>query len=326
AMPAVSPSAAAAAAAAASAAAADIEPTVPVVRPPAATPAPLPQRPQRADGRIAGWDAPSDPDAIGAGVSRRQPTPGPPPQQPLPTQMQRQLDQLHAERQPPQQPQQGGHQRLSAYPPQPQFSPQGYQQQPGPQGYQQPAPGQPYQGPGGRYPEQQRHDRYQDRYQDQYPDQHQERGGYQPSQFQASAAAPPRPVAYTPNQQPVMPRQPPPRERDRERDRDRGRDREPARPPVQKTVVKRRRGMPLGCLVKLMILGLIGFGIYTGVNWTMAKINGASRDLNYWISREWHQIAQKVNVEKKKLPPALQPSDLPTSAPVTIPGGGGKTS
>ncbi|NUP49957.1 MAG: hypothetical protein HOW97_21985, partial [Catenulispora sp.] len=277
--------------------------------------APLPQRPQRADGRIAGWDAPSDPDAIGAGVSRR---PAEPPRvpgwdapsdpnaigaggsrrqppQPLPTQMQRQLDQLHQERQPP--PQQGNQQRLAAYPPQPQFAPQGYQQ-PGPQGYQQPAPGQPYQAPGGHY---------------------QDQGGYQPSQFQGNAAAPPRPVAYTPNQQPVLPRQPPPRERDRERDRDR--DREPARPPVQKTVVKRRRGMPLGCLVKLAILGLIGFGIYTGVNWVMAKVNGASHDLNNWVSNEWHQIAKKVNLEKNKLPKQMQPTDLPTSAPISIPVG-----
>ncbi|GAA1981337.1 serine/threonine-protein kinase [Catenulispora subtropica] len=302
AMPAVSPAAAAAAAAAASAAAADIEPTVPVVRP-ANLPAPLPQRPQRADGRIAGWDAPSEPDAIGAGVSRRQP--GPPQPQPLPTQMQRQLDQLHQERQPD--PRQGqAHQRLSAYPPQPQFAPQGYQQ-PGPQGYQQPAPGQPYQAPGGRYQDQ--GGRYQDQYQDQ--------GGYQPSQFQASAAAPPRPVAYTPNQPPVMPpRQPPPREREREQPR--------KQPPVQKTVVKRRRGMPLGCLIKLAILGLVGFGIYTGVNYAMAKINGASHDLNNWVSHEWHQIAQKINLEKDKLPDKVKPSiNVPTDLPSipSIPGG-----
>ncbi|MBW8802655.1 MAG: protein kinase [Catenulisporales bacterium] len=307
AMPHVSAAAAAAAAAAASAAAADIEPTVPVVRP-AANPAPLPQRPQRVDGRIAGWDAPSEPDAIGAGVSRRAAEPpkvpgwdapsdpnaigagvsrrpsGPPPQQQLPPQMQRQLDHLHQEHQP--EPSQNQHQRLAAYPPQPQFAPQGYQQpgpqgyqQPGPQGYQQPAPTQPYPapGPGGQYPNQQ---------------------SYQPSQFQASAAAPPRPVAYTPNQPPVMPRQQPPREREREREQPR------SQPPVQKTVVKRRRGMPLGCLVKLAILGLIAFGVYTGVNWVMAKVNGASNDLNNWISNEWHQIAHKVHLEKVPKGPA----------------------
>ncbi|MFL6114782.1 MAG: serine/threonine-protein kinase [Catenulispora sp.] len=174
AIPTVSPAAAAAAAAAASAAAADIEPTVPVVRPVAANAAPLPQRAQRVDGRIAGWDAPSEPDAIGAGVSRRPAEPpkvpgwdapsdpnaigaggsrrqsGPPPQQQLPPQMQRQLDHLHQERQPEPAQNQNPNQRLAAYPPQPQFAPQGYQQpgpqgyqQPGPQGYQQPAPPSP---------------------------------------------------------------------------------------------------------------------------------------------------------------------------------------
>jgi hypothetical protein len=192
--------------------------------------------------------------------------------------MQRQLEQLHKEHQPelPQSQQQ----RLAAYPPQPQFAPQGYQQ-PGPQGYQQPAPGQPYPAQG-------------------------QGQGYQQTQFQGSAAAPPRPVAYTPNQQPVAPRpqpQQPPRER------------EQPRPPVQKTVVKRRRGMPMGCLVKLAILGLVGFGIYTGVNWTMAKVNGIHHDLNNWIAKEWHQIAQKTHLEKVPKLPGNLPTNLPTSLP-----------
>ncbi|MEY9934179.1 serine/threonine-protein kinase [Catenulispora sp. GP43] len=276
AMPAVSPAAAAAAAKAASAAASAIEPTVPVVRPASA---PLPQRPARIDGKIAGWDAPSDPDAIGAGVSRR---PAAPP--PMPPQMQRQLEQLHKEHQ--SEPAPSHQQRLAAYPPQPQFAPQGYQQ-PGPQGYQHPAPGQPY------------------------PAQNQ---GYQPTQFQGTIPAPPRPVAQAPTQ---PPRQAPPRERERERDR----DREPSRPAVQKTVVKRRSGVPMGCLIKLAILALVGFGIYTGVNWAMAKINGIHHDLNNWVSKEWHQIAQKIDLEKKKAVPQFPgPSDLPSSLP-----GSGKT-
>ncbi|MFL6114781.1 MAG: hypothetical protein ACJ786_26035 [Catenulispora sp.] len=95
-----------------------------------------------------------------------------------------------------------------------------------------------------------------------------------------------------------MPRQQPPREREREREQPR------SQPPVQKTVVKRRRGMPLGCLIKLAILGLIAFGIYTGVNWVMAKVNGASNDLNNWISNEWHQIANKVHLDKQPKGPA----------------------
>ena len=310
AMPAVSPSAAAAAAKAASAAASSIEPTVPVARPAPAS-APLPQRPARIDGKIAGWDAPSEPDAIGAGVSRRPAGPGSvpgwdapsdpdaigagvsrrqsgPPQQ-MPPQMQRQLEQLHKEHQGD--PAASQQQRLAAYPPQPQFAPQGYQQ-PGPQGYQHPAPGQPY------------------------PAQNQ---GYQPTQFQGTIPAPPRPVAQAPNQ---PTRQAPPRERERERererdrDRDRDYDREPSRPPVQKTVVKRRRGMPMGCLIKLAILALVGFGIYTGVNWAMAKINGIHHDLNNWVSKEWHQIAQKIDLEKKKAVPKIPgPSDLPSSFP-----------
>jgi hypothetical protein len=233
-------------------------------------------------GKVPGWDAPSDPDAIGAGVSRRPASP----QQPLPPQMQRQLEQLHREHQP--EPPQAQQQRLASYPPQPQFAPQGYQQ-PGPQGYQQPAPGQPYQAQG---------------------------QGYQQTQFQGSAAAPPRPVAYTPNQQPVTPRpqpQQPPRERERER--------EQPRPPVQKTVVKRSRGLPMGCLVKLAILALIGFGIYTGVNWAMAKINGIHHDLNNWVAHEWHQIAQKVHLEKiPKIPAIPNPSHLPTDLPTSFPG------
>ena len=298
AMPAVSPSAAAAAAAKAASAASAIEPTIPVVRP-AASSAPLPQRQARIDGKIAGWDAPSEPDAIGAGVSRRPAEPGKVPgwdapsdpdaigagvsrraggpQQQLPPQMQRQLEQLHKEHQPPE-PAPSHQQRLAAYPPQPQFAPQGYQQ-PGPQGYRQPAPGQPY------------------------PAQNQ---GYQPTQFQGSAAAPPRPVAQAPA---APPRQsPPPREREREQ----------SRPPVQKTVVKRRRGMPMGCLIKLAILALVGFGIYTGVNWAMAKINGVHKDLNNWVAHEWHQIAQKIDLEKKKVVPQvpnINPSNLPTSLP-----------
>jgi len=297
AMPAVSPSAAAAAAKAASAAASAIEPTIPVVRP-AASSTPLPQRPARIDGKIAGWDAPSEPDAIGAGVSRRPADPGKVPgwdapsdpdaigagvsrrgggpPQPLPPHMQRQLEQLHKEHQQPEQAP-SHQQRLAAYPPQPQFAPQGYQQ-PGPQGYHQPAPGQPY------------------------PAQNQ--GYQQPTQFQA--APQPRPVAQAPQ---APPRQPP-RERERERER------EQSRPAVQKTVVKRRSGMPMGCLIKLAILALVGFGIYTGVNWAMAKINGIHHDLNNWVSKEWHQIAQKIDLEKKKATPQIPgPSDFPSSFP-----------
>jgi hypothetical protein len=193
--------------------------------------------------------------------------------------MQRQMDHLHKEHQQPE-PTPSHQQRLNAYPPQPQFAPQGYQQ-PGPQGYHQPAPGQPY------------------------PAQNQ--GYQQPTQFQA--APQPRPVAQAPQ---APPRQPP-RERERER--------EQSRPPVQKTVVKRRSGMPMGCLIKLAILALVGFGIYTGVNWAMAKINGIHHDLNNWVSKEWHQIAQKIDLEKKKATPQLPgPSDLPS-----LPGVGNKT-
>ncbi|WP_194896338.1 serine/threonine-protein kinase, partial [Catenulispora pinisilvae] len=147
ALPAVSPAAAGAAAKAASAAASAIEPTIPVVRPAAAASGPLPQRQARVDGKIAGWDAPSEPDAIGAGVSRRPAEPGKVPgwdapsdpdaigagvsrraggpPQPMPPQMQRQLEQLHKEHQPDSA---ASHQqRLASYPPQPQFAPQGYQ-------------------------------------------------------------------------------------------------------------------------------------------------------------------------------------------------------
>ena len=82
----------------------------------------------------------------------------------------------------------------------------------------------------------------------------------------------------------------------------------------------RRSGMPMGCLIKLAILALVGFGIYTGVNWAMAKINGIHHDLNNWVSKEWHQIAQKINLEKNKLPDKIKPSiDVPTEAP-NIPG------
>ena len=299
AMPTVSPAAAAAAAKAAASAASAIEPTIPVVRP-AASSSPLPQRPARIDGKIAGWDAPSEPDAIGAGVSRRPAEPGKVPgwdapsdpdaigagvsrraggpQQPLPPQMQRQFEQLHKDRQQPEQAP-SHQQRLASYPPQPQFAPQGYQQ-PGPQGYHQPAPGQPY------------------------PAQNQ--GYQQPTQFQP--APQPRPVAQAPQRQP-------PRERERERER------EQPRQPVQKTVVKRRSGMPMGCLIKLAILALVGFGIYTGVNWAMAKINGIHHDLNNWVSKEWHQVAQKIDLEKKKATPQIPgPSDLPV-----LPGMGNKT-
>jgi serine/threonine-protein kinase len=314
AMPAVSPATAAAAAKAASAAASAMEPTVPVVRPSSAASAPLPQRPARMDGKIAGWDAPSEPDAIGAGVSRRPAEPGkvpgwdapsdpdaigagvsrraPGPQQPLPPHLQRQMDQLHKEHQ-AEQAAPSHQQRLSSYPPQPQFAPQGYQQ-PGPQGYQQPQPGQPYQ------PQNQ---------------------GYQQTQFQGSAAAPPRPVAQAPTQQQPAPRRepPPPRERERERER------EQPRQPAQKTVVKRRRGMPMGCLIKLAILALVGFGIYTGVNWAMAKINGIHHDLNNWVAKEWHMVAQKIDLEKKKVVPTvpnINPSGIPSNFPTSLPGSG----
>ena len=233
--------------------------------------APLPVRPTRpADGRVAGWDAPSDPDAIGAGVSRRSSANAPtvPTQQPaMPPQMQRQLDQLHRQQQLAAQQQaaeaqnQPQHQRLSAYPPQPQFAPQGYQQ-PAP-GYQhQPGPGQPY----------------------------------PPSQFQANAAAPPRPVAYTPNQPPVMPPQNRPPNQAQNPGQNRSQpQREQPQVIVQKKVVKRRTPR-LGCLIKLAILGAIAFGVYTGVNWVTYKINHF--DLNNWVTHQWNHIW--ANVHKKK--------------------------
>jgi hypothetical protein len=221
---------------------------------------PLPVRPTRpADGRVAGWDAPSEPDAIGAGVSRRANAPmGPQSSQQaaMPPQMQRQLEQLHRQQQHAAQQQaesqaQAQHQRLAAYPPQPQFAPQGYQQ-PGPGYQQQPGPGQPY----------------------------------PPSQFNASAAAPPRPVAYTPNQPPVMPPQNhPPQSQPRQQ----------PQVIVQKKVVK-RRGIRLGCLIKLAILGAIAFGIYTGVNWVTYKIN--SFDLNHWVAHQWHGIWSNIKSKK----------------------------
>ena len=72
----------------------------------------------------------------------------------------------------------------------------------------------------------------------------------------------------------------------------------------------------MGCLIKLMILALIGLGIYTGVNWAMAKINGVHKDLNNWVAHEWHQIAQKIDLEKKKVVPQVPgPSNLPSSLP-----------
>ena len=87
---------------------------------------------------------------------------------------------------------------------------------------------------------------------------------------------------------------------------------------MQKTVVKRRSGMPMGCLIKLAILALVGFGIYTGVNWAMAKINGIHHDLNDWVAKEWHQIAQKVHLEK--VPHLPGPSQIPTNLPSSFPG------
>ena len=253
-------------------------PTVPVI-----TRAGLPQRPSRpVDGKIAGWDAPSDPDAIGAGVSRR-PGGGPAGQQgpgypagredpQLPTAMRDQLHGLHRpQNQNPPQNSEPARQRLQAYPPQPTFAPQQGYQQPGPQGYQgPPAPGQPYgnrQGPG--------HGQGHGQGYSEPP--------YQPSNFQA--AAPPRPVAYTPNQPPVMPRQQPREAPQRQQPQ-----------VVQKTVVK-HRVIRLGCLFKLALLGAIAFGIYVGVNWVTYKINHF--DINHWLTNQWHSILTHLKNDKK---------------------------
>ena len=239
----------------------------------------VPVRP--ADGRIAGWDAPSEPDAIGAGTSRRPANTQPLPQRPAPTQALPPVAPYPQNRQPnPQQQQQAAqNQRLNAYPPQPQYAPQQYQQP----GYQGAPPQDSYQ----RAPQHsyQRQDPYQrgPGAQDPYQQQHAgPQGG--PTQFQGNVPAPPRPVAYTPNQPPVIQRPP-------QQDR---REQQPQ--VVQKTVVK-HRVVRLGCLIKLLILAAIAFGVYTGVNWVTYKINHF--DLNHWVNHQWNQIWSNITSKKK---------------------------
>jgi serine/threonine-protein kinase len=269
------PIAAGAAAAMAASPAGDVSMPLPPPRkaaiPPAASAAPRPS-----DGRIAGWDAPSEPDAIGAGASRRAGTPQP--QAGVPPvagayPQNRQAPQQRAQPQPPQQASQN--QRLAAYPPQPQYAPPPQQQ------YHQPNHGyqQPYQ-----------QDQYQQHGQDQPLGQNQPQG-----QNQFNAPAPPRPVAYTPNQPPVMtPRAPQQEPRRQEPPRQ-----QQPQVVVQKQKVVKHRVVRLGCLIKLAILGLIVFGVYTGVNWVMFKVNHF--DINRWVTKEWNQIWSNV---KSKNPTA----------------------
>jgi serine/threonine protein kinase, bacterial len=247
----------------------DVSMPPPPPRKPAVVPlAPQPVRP--ADGKVAGWDAPPEPDAIGAGAARRPAAPAGAPTVPVaaPYPQNRQAPPPPPM---PQQQSQQGHQRLAAYPEQPRFGPsQGQQAQQGQQGQQQYQQG-GYQQQQGGYQQQQQQQQPNPQYQN-------------PTQFQGSTPAPPRPVAYTPNQQPVLPRQEP--------------RQEPKQQPqtvINKKVVRRR--MPLGCLIKLAILAAVGYGIYAGVNWVTFQINHF--DLNNWVSTQWHHIWNNVSSKVK---------------------------
>ena len=280
----------------------DVSTPVPVAHGQAAPPAPrkplaAPVRPT--DGKVAGWDAPPDADAIGAGAARRssapQPVAAPPPaaypqnrpQSPKPV----------AQQEPQHQ-----QQRLTAYPPQPQFSPQQGQppyQQPGFQQQNYAQQGQ-NQGQGQNQNQNQGQGQGQGQGQNQGqgpgPSQRgqghgqQGQGQYPQTQFQGTAAAPPRPVAYTPNQPPVLP----PR-----RPREPRREKPQPQVVVQRQKVVKHRVVRLGCLVKLAVIAGIGYGIYLGVNWATAKFN--QFDLNTWITHQWHQIWS--NATSKKNPP-----------------------